>query len=63
MVIFRRKRMATQSVSILGQVVKVLGCPRPHQGEVDDQHKAWKQERNEKPLFAKEADILQHGQQ
>lgn len=30
---------------------------------MDDQHKAWKQERNEKPLFAKEADILQHGQQ
>lgn len=55
--------MATQSVSILGQGVKVLGRPHPQQGEVDDQHKAWKQERNEKPLFAKEADILQHGQQ
>lgn len=42
--------MATQSVSILGQGVKVLGRPHPQQGEVDDQHKAWKQERNEKPL-------------
>lgn len=29
--------MATQSVSILGQGVKVLGRPHPQQGEVDDQ--------------------------
>lgn len=31
--------MATQSVSILGQGVKVLGRPHPQQGEVDDQQK------------------------